>query len=177
MVRAGLRAAVVVAAMSVSGAALAQQPTFERAGADFERDMRAWGVATMPEIDALGEKLIPMYMPGEGLTPIDTSKCAQALPLLVEFKNKSLAAATLLSKMAEQLIAINRLSALGSVQGEAGRLRNWAAMAAVDEGRCHAAAGHSVEAALRFVQAMDLNMDGDGGNQGRDALAKLLKYE
>jgi hypothetical protein len=177
MVRTGLQAAVMAAALGASGLALAQQPTFERAGAEFERDMRAWGVATMPEIDALGEKLIPLYMPGEGLTPIDTSKCAQALPLLIDFKNKSLAAATLLTKMAEQLIAINRLSALGAVQGEAGRLRNWAAMATIDEGRCLAAAGHSVEAAIRFVQAMDLNMDGDGGNQGRDALAKLLKYE
>ena len=172
-----LRAAVVVAVVGVSGGALAQQPTFERAGADFERDLRAWGVATLPEIDALGEKLIPMYMPGEGLTPIDTGKCAQALPLLVDFKHKSLAGATLLSKMAEQLIAINRLSALGSVQGEAGRLRGWAAMAAVDEGHCLAHAGNNVEAALRFIQAMDLAMDGDGGNHGRDALAKLLKYE
>ena len=126
MVRTGLQAAVMAAALGASGLALAQQPTFERAGAEFERDMRAWGVATMPEIDALGEKLIPLYMPGEGLTPIDTSKCAQALPLLIDFKNKSLAAATLLTKMAEQLIAINRLSALGAVQGEAGRLRNWA---------------------------------------------------
>ncbi len=178
MLQRTLRATVVVAALGMSGGALAQQGnTFEPAGPDFARDLRAWGVGTIPEIDALGEKLIPMYMPGEGLTPIDTSKCAQALPLLVDFKNKSLAAATLLSKMAEQLIAINRLSALGSVQGEAGRLRNWAAMAAVDEGRCLAAAGNSVEAAVRFVQAMDLNMEGDGGNQGRDALAKLLKYE
>jgi hypothetical protein len=177
MVRTGVRAAIVAVAIGWSGAALAQQPTFEAAGDDFARDMRTWGVATLAEIDAMGEKLIPMYMPGEGLTPIDTSKCAQALPLLVEFKNKSLAAATLLSKMAQQLIAINRLSALGGVQSEVNRMRDWAAMAAIDEGRCLAAAGNKAEAAIRFVQAIDLGVDGNGGNHGRDALAKLLGYE
>lgn len=177
MVRTALRAAVVATAIGVSGAALAQQPTFEAMGADFARDLRAWGVATLAEIDAMGEKLIPMYVPGEGLTPIDTSKCAQALPMLVEFKNKALAASTLMSKMAEQLIAINRLSALGGVQSEVMRLRDWAAMAAIDEGRCLAAAGNKIEAALRFVQGIDLGVDGNGGNHGRDALAKLLGYE
>ena len=139
--------------------------------------MRAQGVATLPQIDAIGAKLIPLYMPGEGLTPIDTAKCAQALPLLAEFRNKTKSASALLSKMAEQLIAIGRLSALGSLQGEARRQREWAAMAAVDEGRCLAKAGNTVDAALRFVEALELDLDGDGGQQARDALAKLLDYQ
>lgn len=143
---------------------------------DIERDLRAWGVATLPEIDALGEKLIPYYLPGQGLTPIDVTKCAQALPLLVEFQHKSLAAATLLGKMAEQLMKIERLSALGSLQGEVARLRDWAALAMVDEGRCRVEAGDRVAAAILFARAIDVSISGEGGTQGRDALAKLLEY-
>jgi hypothetical protein len=165
---------VAAAAVVLAHGAAAQQAG---PATGFAADLRAWGVATLPEIDALGERLVPMYLPGQGLTPVDTSKCAQALPLLVDFKNKSLAAESLLAKMAEQLIAINRLSALGGVQSEVQRLRDWAAMAAVDEGRCLAHAGNKVEATIRFIQAIDLGIDGNGGNHGRDALAKLIQFD
>jgi hypothetical protein len=147
------------------------------APADLERDLRAWGVATLPQIDALGEKLIPYYMPGQGMTPIDLSKCTQALPLLIEFGHKTQAAAALLAKMAEQLMKIERLSALSSIQGEISRLRDWAAVAMVDEGRCLVAAGDRTSAAIRFAQAIDLSIQGEGGRAARDALAELLEYQ
>ncbi|MBM3507482.1 MAG: hypothetical protein FJX64_07130 [Alphaproteobacteria bacterium] len=170
------------AALLWSGAASAQQPQGQPAGptprqrAELEVDLRKWGVGTLTEIDALGERLGPFYMPGQGLTPIDVTKCAQALPMLVEFKSKSLAAASILSKMAEQLIAINRVSVLGAIQGEVIRLTDWAAMAAVDEGNCAAHAGDKVTAAMRFIEAIDLAKEGNGGNLGRDGLAKLIGY-
>src|SRR4051812_22832251 len=89
---------VALAAMLWSAGALAQAEPPAQPTADIEANLKAWGVASLPEIDALGEKLIPLYVPGQGLTPIDTSKCAQALPLLVEFEHKTLAAAVLLQK-------------------------------------------------------------------------------
>lgn len=170
-----LRAVAVVAAALWSGLAAAQvalPPT-----ADFEPNLRAVGVPKISEIDALGERLAPFYLPGQGLTPIDTSKCTQAMPIVLEFRNKSIAAADLLSKMASQLIAIERVSGLATIQGEIGRLKGWAALALVDEANCHVAAGDRVSAAVRFVQAIELDKQGTGGGLARDGLAKLLDYQ
>ncbi len=169
------RMAVVGAAMLWSANAMAQvvlPPT-----GDYEPNLRIVGVPKMSEIDALGDRLGQFYMPGEGLTPIDTSKCTQAMPLLLEFRNKSIAAADLLSKMASQLIAIERLSGLGTIQGEIGRLKGWASLALVDEASCHVAAGDRVSAAVRFAQAIELDKAGTGGNLARDGMAKLLDYQ
>lgn len=163
-------ALALTAAIAASGAAGAQGfPATEA-------NIRQWSVATLPEIDALGAKLLPLYLPGEGLTPVDTSKCAQAVPLLIEFQHKTLVAATLLQKMSEHLVKIERLSALASMQGEIARLRDWGALALVDEGRCLAKAGDRTEAGIRFVQAIDLSTAGDGGRQALNELAKLLEY-
>ena len=163
-------ALAVTAAVAASGTAWAQ------AFPATEANMRQWGVATLPEIDALGSKLLPFYMPGEGLTPVDTSKCAQAVPLLIEFQHKTLVAATLLQKMSEHLVKIERVSALASLQGEIARLRDWGALALVDEGRCLAKGGDRAEAGVRFAQAIDLSTAGDGGRQALNEIAKLLEY-
>lgn len=160
----------LIASVAASGAAWAQ------AFPATEANIRQWGVAALPEIDALGASLLPLYLPGEGMTPVDTSKCAQAVPLLIEFQHKTLVAATLLQKMSEHLVKIERLSALASMQGEIARLRDWGALALVDEGRCLAKAGDRTEAGIRFAQAIDLSIAGDGGRQALNELAKLLEY-
>ena len=168
-----MRTAIAVAFALLVGATAASAQTFPAT----EANLRQWGVATLPEIDALGDKLTPFYLPGEGLTPVDTAKCTQAVPLLIEFQHKTLVAATLLQKMAEQLVRIERMTALSSVQSEVARLRDWSAVALVDEGRCLAAAGNKTEAAIRFRQAIDLSVAGGGGDQGLNELAKLLEYQ
>ena len=167
-----MRTAIAVAFALLVGATAASAQTFPAT----EANLRQWGVATLPEIDALGDKLIPFYLPGEGLTPVDTAKCTQAVPLLIEFQHKTLVAATLLQKMTEHLIKIERVSALASMQNEITRLRDWGALALVDEGRCLAKAGNNTEASIRFAQAIDLSAAGDGGRQALNEMAKLLDY-